>query len=174
MSDFTTYLIQKIIFSPLSKKIPEKLSGLSVKGGVGVPPISAKGFLEKWFSVKGVGGGGDPLNGQNPLKRFWQVPFFQHISIYTDQTLMHQSPEFPNVDINIAIIINFYLLLQFFWFLGNISLFSMTTIFIRNICCHNWFLNKLLGGRGRYKRNIMSYLVIFTSFCIFWTDFLAK
>ena len=31
----------------LGKKIPEKLSGLSVKGGVGVPPISAKGFLEK-------------------------------------------------------------------------------------------------------------------------------
>ena len=57
----------------LGKKIPEKLSGLSVKGRGGVPPLSAKGFLAKWFSVKGVGGG-YPLNGQNPLKRFWWVP----------------------------------------------------------------------------------------------------
>ena len=31
----------------LGKKIPEKLSGLSVKGGEGVPPISAKGFIAK-------------------------------------------------------------------------------------------------------------------------------
>ena len=37
------------------------------------PPLSAKGFLAKWFSVKGVGGG-YPLNGQNPLSSFWQVP----------------------------------------------------------------------------------------------------
>ena len=40
-----------------------------------VPPLSAKGFLEKWLSVKGVGGGGRyPLNGQNPLSSFWKVP----------------------------------------------------------------------------------------------------
>ena len=39
----------------LGKKFPEKLSRLSVKGGEGVPPISAKGFLEKWFSANGVG-----------------------------------------------------------------------------------------------------------------------
>ena len=54
------FFIINIIFSSLGKKFPEKLSGLSVKGGVGVPPISAKGFLEKWFSVKGVGGGVPP------------------------------------------------------------------------------------------------------------------
>ena len=40
----------------------------------GGPPNSAKGFLAKWLSVKGVGGGACPLNGKNPLKRFWQVP----------------------------------------------------------------------------------------------------
>ena len=43
------------------------------EGGVD-PPLSAKGFLAKWFSVKGVGGGGDPLNEKNPLKRFWKLP----------------------------------------------------------------------------------------------------
>ena len=31
----------------LGKNFPEKLSGLSVKGGGGVPPLSAKGFLAK-------------------------------------------------------------------------------------------------------------------------------
>ena len=41
----------------LGKKFPEKLSGLSVKGGGGgAPPLPAKGFLAK--------------NGQNPLSSF--------------------------------------------------------------------------------------------------------
>ena len=40
-------------------------------GGEGVPPLSAKVFLGKWLSVKGVP---HPLNGQNPLSSFWQVP----------------------------------------------------------------------------------------------------
>ena len=35
------------------------LSGFFPLGG-GVPPISAKGFFEKWFSAKGVGGVGVP------------------------------------------------------------------------------------------------------------------
>ena len=38
------------------------------------PPLSAKGFLAKWLSVKGVEGGGDPFNGQNPLSSFWKLP----------------------------------------------------------------------------------------------------
>ena len=32
------------------------LSGLFRSGG-GLSPLSAKGFLAKWFSIKGVGGG---------------------------------------------------------------------------------------------------------------------
>ena len=53
----TLFNAKKTSFSAiLGKKFPEKLSGLSVKGG-GVPPLSAKGFLAKWLSVKGVGGG---------------------------------------------------------------------------------------------------------------------
>ena len=56
-------------------KIPEKLSGLSVKGGAGVPTICAKGFLEKWFSAKGVGGGGYPLSGESPLSSFECIPY---------------------------------------------------------------------------------------------------
>ena len=38
----TLFNAKNIIFSPFSKKIPEKLSGLFVKGGVGVPPLSTK------------------------------------------------------------------------------------------------------------------------------------
>merc|ERR1712155_67434 len=48
----------------LGKNFPEKHSGLSVKGGVGVPPLSAKEknlFFSHCFSGKGGGGGGYPL-----------------------------------------------------------------------------------------------------------------
>ena len=38
----------------------ENFRQFSVKGG-GVPPLTAKVFLAKWFSVKGVGGEGTPL-----------------------------------------------------------------------------------------------------------------
>ena len=57
---FKPYLMQKTPFlALLGKNFPEKLSGLSVKGGGGgtvhrVPPLPAKGFLGKWLSVKGV------------------------------------------------------------------------------------------------------------------------
>ena len=64
---------KNITFSPFRKKIPEKFSGFSIKGMAGVPPISAKGFLEKWFSVKGVGGGGTPLT-----EKIRQVVFEGH------------------------------------------------------------------------------------------------
>ena len=47
----------------------ENFRQFSAKGGV-VPPLSAKGFLEKLFFVKGGGGGGYPLNGKNPLSSF--------------------------------------------------------------------------------------------------------
>ena len=46
-------------------------------GGGGVPHLSAKGFLEKWFSVKGVGEGGYPLNGQNLLSSLWKLPLYK-------------------------------------------------------------------------------------------------
>ena len=53
----------------LGKNFPEKLSGLSVKGG-GVPPLSAKekkpSFFQTDFPLRG---GGYPLNGRIPLKR---------------------------------------------------------------------------------------------------------
>ena len=53
----------------LGKNFPEKLSGLSVKGG-GVPPLSAKEknlfFFRMIFRKEG---GGYPLNGRIPLKR---------------------------------------------------------------------------------------------------------
>ena len=52
----------------LEKNFPEKLSGLSVKGG-GVPPLSAKGFWQNDFPLRGEGGG-YPLKGQNPLSSF--------------------------------------------------------------------------------------------------------
>ena len=52
----TIFNEKNIIFSP--ENFPEKLSGLSVKGGG--TPLSAKGFLAKLFSVKGVGGGVPP------------------------------------------------------------------------------------------------------------------
>ena len=48
----------------LGKNFPEKLSGLSVKGG-GEPPLSAKEktfFFSDWFSVKR--GGGTPLTDE--------------------------------------------------------------------------------------------------------------
>ena len=56
----------------------------------GFPPFPLRFFLAKWFSVQGVGGGGYPLNGQNPLKRFWQLPLlyvwyhkqFKNINIF--------------------------------------------------------------------------------------------
>ena len=52
--------MQKTSFLALfGKNFPEKLSGLPVKGGGGTP-FSAKGFLAKLFSVKGVGGGEPP------------------------------------------------------------------------------------------------------------------
>ena len=47
----------------LGKIFPEKLSGLSVKGG-GVPPLSAKEknlLFSDLFSVKGGGGGTPPF-----------------------------------------------------------------------------------------------------------------
>ena len=53
----------------LGKRFPEKLSGLSVKGEGGVPPLSAKGFWQKNFPLWGY-----PLNGKNPLSSFWQPP----------------------------------------------------------------------------------------------------
>ena len=52
------------------------LDTLLAHSGGGVPPLSAKGFLAKLLSVKGVG---YPLNGQNPLKRFWQLPLFKEV-----------------------------------------------------------------------------------------------
>ena len=40
------------------KKFRKSLAGFKLRGeGVPPPPNSAKGFLEKWFSVKGVGAG---------------------------------------------------------------------------------------------------------------------
>ena len=59
----------------LGKIFPEKLSGLSVKGG-GVPPFPLRKktfFFSDWFSVKR---GGYPLNGRIPLKRKWQRPLY--------------------------------------------------------------------------------------------------
>ena len=49
--------------------INEEQICLAAKGTFKKKP-SAKVFLGKLLSVKGVGGGGYPLNGQNPLKRF--------------------------------------------------------------------------------------------------------
>ena len=45
------------------KKFRKSLADFKLRGGEGVPPNSAKGFLEKWFSVKGVGAG-TPLTGK--------------------------------------------------------------------------------------------------------------
>ena len=69
-------MIKNIIVSPFrKKKFPEKLIGLSVKCGAGVPPISAKGFWEKLFSAKGVvGGGGTPLTGKIRYVVFGRFP----------------------------------------------------------------------------------------------------
>ena len=60
------------ILALLGKNVPEKLSGLSVKGGL-YPPFPLRFFWQNDFPLRGWGGG-YPLNGQNPLKRFWQVP----------------------------------------------------------------------------------------------------
>ena len=44
----------------LGKNFPEKLSGLSVKGGEGVPPLSAKEKNLLFFPLRGEGGGEPP------------------------------------------------------------------------------------------------------------------
>ena len=56
----------------LGKNFPEKLSGLSVRGG-GVPPFLLRVFGKMIFR-QGGRGEGYPLNGQNPLKRFERFP----------------------------------------------------------------------------------------------------
>ena len=47
----------------------------------GVTPLSAKGFLAKWFSVKGVGGGGTPLTEKIRGVVFDSLPYLRIIKL---------------------------------------------------------------------------------------------
>merc|ERR1711973_996993 len=63
---FLTLFNEKTSFlALLGKNFPEKLSGLSVKGGGGTPPFPLRkkpSFFQTVFPLRG-GGGGYPLNG---------------------------------------------------------------------------------------------------------------
>ena len=62
---------QKIEF--LGQK--RRFFSLAVLGGTPPPPLTEnQGEKKKDFFLSGKGGYPPPPNGQNPLKRFWQVP----------------------------------------------------------------------------------------------------